>query len=180
MGPADASWRHGDAAGPLGLRLEIAAVSADRLSFASSSCFGGVTNSVEALECGPKGLEPRAAREALSSLADALKLRSGLPAPASQKVRKVAGDLASDSAAVSSIEAIHNDLSSALQALLAQPGPVEYRGAVAKLGRSLDAMHAPTPRAGPSRDDAASEAWRMQRAFSLRPSSGDKPAAKDR
>jgi len=38
--------------------------------------------------------------------------------------------------------ALHGHLTAALQALLAQPGPVEYRGAVAKLGRALDAMRA--------------------------------------
>jgi hypothetical protein len=101
-----------------------------------------LTTSVEALECGPQGLDARAASEALSGLADALNLRTGLPDSASRKVRQAADELASHAAASASMTAIHDDLTVALQALLAQPGSVEYRGAVGQLGRALDAMSA--------------------------------------
>ena len=98
-------------------------------------------NAVGDLECGPGGLDPRAASAALSKLADTLPLRAGLPDPSAQRARQAA-EAASQAANSTAADAIHRGLLAALQALLAKPGQVEYRGAVSRLGRSVAAMRA--------------------------------------
>jgi len=100
-----------------------------------------LATSVDAIECQPSGFDSGATREALANLAEALDLRNGPADVGSQKIRTAAQALASGSTAPS---AVRHGLEAALQTLLKGPEPagarLEYRGAVAALERSLDAV----------------------------------------
>ncbi len=117
-------------------------------------------SSVQALECGPNGLEPRASSAALRKLADALASHADWSTPALQRLLRAAKNLdtlssgptdrgkAASSETVSKVEEgrstemVRGGLEAAQQTLLAQTGPVKYQGAVSQLGYSLAAMRA--------------------------------------